>query len=225
MRKCQILGIELMDYTMRESMRKVDEYLRDGKVSAIGYVTTKGLMEANEEPRLKEWMQGLDLTIAADVEILHAAGIDSTARLREVEENLFIKEFLKKLARGHRSVFVLAETREQLGKLTEGLLEYQENLQIVGTYAMEELQADEEYVVNEINIAEPDVLLSQLPSPRREDFFESSKMKLNPEIWLMLKEGMSIGEQRRGIRGNLYDKFLKKSFWHRVMRFKGETDK
>lgn len=224
MRKIHVLGIDFTDYTLREGMKKVDEYLRDGKVSSIGYITTKGLMEANDTPAMKEWMESLDLAIPADADILRAAGVESMGRIREVEENLFIKEFLKKAAKGRRSIFLLAETREQMGSLSKTLLGYQEHLKIVGTYAMEELQADEDYVVNEINIAAPEILISQLPSPRRETFYENNKMKLNTEVWLMLKAGMIIGDQHKNLMYRFYDNIIKKMFRHRVMHFEKETD-
>lgn len=224
MRKMQVLGIDLKDYSIRESMRKVDEFLHDGKVSSIAYITTKGLMEANESPEIREWMVSMDLTIARDADILHAAGVESRSRIREVEDNAFMEEFLRKLARGRKTVFLLAETKECLGELSEGLLDYQGNLQIVGTYAMEELQADEDYVVNEINIAAPNVIISMLPSPRRESFYKENHMKLNADIWMMVKDGTKLGNQHKSIWGNLSDKMLKTIFKRRVMRFRKETD-
>lgn len=224
MKKIQVLGIELCDYTIREAMKKIDEYMHDGRIDAIGYITTKGLMEANGRPELKEWMHSLDMTISADGDILHAANIDAAGRLREVEENAFMKEFLKKLARNRRSVFVLTETKEQLGELTKVLLDYQEHLKIVGTYAMEELQADEDYVVNEINIVTPHVLISQLPSPRREEFFKNNRLKVNTEIWLMLKDGMRIGNQHKNLWYRFYRYMTNKIFKSEVDRFKKEAD-
>lgn len=224
MKEIQVLGVSFTDYTLREAMRRTDRFLNSGKVNAIGYITTKGLMQAGEAPWMKEWMMSLDLAIPADVDILHAAGIETMSRQREVAENLFMKEFLKRAARGRRTIFLLAQTKEQAGELSGALLDYQEHLRIVGTYAMEELQADEDYVINEINIKAPDILISQLASPGRESFFENSRMKLNTEIWLMLKDGMKIGNQHKGLWNQFYDGITKTIFRRRVMRFQKGAD-
>lgn len=225
MKRIQLLGVELTDYNLRESMRKVDEFLRNGKVSTIGYITTKGLIEAGEIEEIKNWMMELDLTIPADADILHAAGVEAGSRIHEVEENLFFKEFLKKIVRGKKTVFVLSDTKEQMGELSKILVEYQEHLKIVGTYAMEELTAEDDYLVNEINIAGPDVIISNLSSPKRENFFKSNHMKLNAEIWLMLKNGMKLGNKNQGVFAKLYDKMLRKVFRRRVMQSMKETGK
>ena len=224
MKKIQVLGVELEDYTVREAMRKIDEYWRNGRMNTIGFVTTKGIMEANELPQVKEWMQSLDMTVPMDADILHAAGIDSAGRCREVEENVFIKEFLRRTVRYRKSVFLLTETTEQMGVLTGELMEYQEHLKIVGTYVLEELKADEGYIVNEINIASPDILISQLATPHREEFYEHSRMKLNTVIWLILKEGVHFGKKKRCLRSILYEYITKKVFRIRVEKEKKETE-
>jgi len=223
MRKIQVLGIDLKDYTVRESMRKIDEFFHSGRMCTVAYITTQGLMEAKDTPEIREWMQALDLTVAADVDILHAAGVDNRNRQKEVEEDDFTEEFLKKVYRSRKSVFVLADTKKQLEQLIPALLDYQDNLKIVGTYALEELQADEDYVINEINIAAPNVVISILPSPKREQFFKDNHMKLNADLWLMLKEGVTIVGKHKGVGVRIYKQLIKKVFQHRVMNFEKET--
>ena len=224
MKEIQVLGVHLQDYTVREAMRKIDEFWRNGRLNSIGFVTTKGLIQADEMPEVKEWMQSLDLTVPADVDILNAAGIDSQARSREIEENLFIKEFLRRTARYRKSVFVLAENEQQMGVLVQELLEYQEHLKIVGTFVWEELTADEDFLVNEINIAAPDILISQLATPHREEFFAHSRMKLHTFIWLILKEGVSLSSRRKSLRTRFYEYLTKKIFRIKVEKERKETE-
>lgn len=225
MKKIQVLGTEFTDYTVRETMRIIEGCLREEKNGAIGYVTTKGLLEANENPQVKEWMESLDIAVPLDVEILRAAEIDSVARTREVQENVFLREFLKKASKNHWSVFVLVDTKEQMEEISMKLLGYQGHLEIVGTYAMEELQGDEDYVINEINIAAPTILISYLPTPLRETFYENNKMKLNAKVWLMFKDGMQIGEENKNVFARVSDYVLNKIFKRKVMRFQKEIDR
>lgn len=219
MRKMQVLGVSLRDYSIRESMKKVEEYLKDGKVNTIAYVTTKGLIEAEENPAVKEFMNAMDLTIAADSDILKAANLTSRNRIREVENNEFMDEFLKKLVRQKRTVYILAETADKLEALKKNLLAYQENLKVVGGFAFEQLQMDEDFVVNEINMSAPNVIISELPSPRREMFFESARMKLNTEIWLIIKDGMKLYYGHKNIFLRMSDQLFKKIFKRKVLKY------
>ena len=72
MRKMEVLGIPMKDLTIRESMKKVEQFFADEKVSTIALITMKGLIKAQDSPEIKEWMSSLDMTVAVDADILHA---------------------------------------------------------------------------------------------------------------------------------------------------------
>lgn len=59
------------------------------------------------------------------------AGIDSAGRLYEVENRVFIKEFLRRLVRSGRKVYLLDDTEEDMVLLKEQLETYQKGI-IVG---------------------------------------------------------------------------------------------
>ena len=54
MRKMQVLSVSLVDYTVREAIRKVEEYFHDGKMHTIAYISKKGVMQADENEQVKE---------------------------------------------------------------------------------------------------------------------------------------------------------------------------
>lgn len=223
MRKIQVLGITLVDYSLKESMRKVDDYLKQRKAKVITYITIKGIMTANENETVRAFLEKMDLTIAADTDILRAADAASRNRIREVAGNEFMEEFLKKLARNKKSVCLLTETNAQLLLLKEYVRSYQENLNIAGGFALEELQTDEDFLINEINIKEPNVLISLLSDVKRMEFLDASQMKINVNIWLMLKEEMSLSNKHRRIFQKLYQTFMKKLFIQRVNQYNNNT--
>lgn len=223
MRKIQVLGITLVDYSLKESMRKVDNYLKERKTKVITYITIKGIMTANENETVRAFLEKMDMTIAADTDILRAADAASRNRVREVAGNEFMEEFLKKLARNRKSVCLLTETNAQLLLLKEYVRSYQENLNITGGFALEELQTDEDFLINEINIKEPNVLISLLSDVKRMEFLDASQMKINVNIWLMLKEEMSLSNKHRDIFQKLYQTFMKKLFIQRVNQYNNNT--
>ena len=139
MRKMQVLSVSLVDYTVREAIRKVDEYLCDGKLHTIAYISKKGVMEADENEEVKAFIGKMDLMVCADSDVLRAANVETWNRIREIDENIFMEEFLKKMIRQRKNIYILTQTEEELEQLETHLRSYQENLSIVGKYALEHL--------------------------------------------------------------------------------------
>lgn len=221
----QVLGVELKDYTVREAMRKADAFLKENKVSTIAYITTTGLMAAEESEDLKLFLSNIDLTVAADSDILSAAGIANRNRVKEIENDEFMEEFLKKLVRGKRKVYLLTGTGEQLSALEECLKSYQENLRVVGRFALDTLEKDEDWLINEMNAQMPDVVISNIDSPQRESFFENNHMKMNAHIWLMLKDKVVRATNKKKVLWKIGDLFSKKLFQRKVEQYQNQEEK
>ncbi|MBO6015929.1 MAG: hypothetical protein J6P60_05000 [Lachnospiraceae bacterium] len=224
MRKVQVLSVSLYDYTVRESLCKVEEYLAQGKASTIAYVSKEGILDADENERIKEFYNKLDLTIFTDPDILRAANVETRNRVREIEENVFIQEFLKKMIRQKRTIYLLAQTDAELAGLEMSLRSYQENLKIIGRFALEHLDSDEDFIVNEINMLQPSVLISILPLYRRMDFYDANHMKLNANIWLMLKNDVELQHKKKNLLHRISDKFLSNVFKKRVLEYENEKE-
>jgi N-acetylglucosaminyldiphosphoundecaprenol N-acetyl-beta-D-mannosaminyltransferase len=222
MKQIQVLGVDLQDYTVREAMRRTEAFFKDAKVSTIAYITTRGLMAAEHSEERKSFLSQMDMTVAADSDILRAAGAGSRNRVRETDNDDFMTEFLKKLIRGRKTVYLLTGTAEQMRLLEEVLRSYQENLRIVGSCSLDTLEQDEEYLVNEINILLPNVIISNIPSPQREDFFEANHMKLNANIWLMLKDEVVHAKHDNNPLRRITDSIVKKLFRRQVVKYKNQ---
>lgn len=215
------------DFTLREAMKKVDVFLKDGKMSTIAYITTRGLLAAESSDSLKEFLGNVDLTVTADSEILRAAGIVNRNRTREIDNDEFMQEFLKKLVRMKKSVYLLTGSQQQMDTLKQGLVSFQEKLDIIGTYSLELLDEqgyDEEYLVNEINVAMPSVIISNISTPQREAFFEANHMKLNADIWLMLKDEVVHQKLSQGIFIRLRELLVRKIFTRQVNKYRNEAE-
>ncbi|MCR5655536.1 MAG: hypothetical protein K6G07_07870 [Lachnospiraceae bacterium] len=222
MRKINVLGIPLEDYTIRESMKNIDGFYRDGKLGTIGIITMKGLIRAQDDEDIKSWMSSLDMTIPADVDILHAGGIEARNRERDVESCAFLREFLKKLVRQKKKVYLLSETRESVNQLEASLRVYEPGIAVVAKSALDEIEQDHEFLVNDINVKMPGALISNLNSPLRERFRAENYMKLNAGIWLMLRPDWDAAKQNNGIFKRLNERFVKRWFRLRVNNYKDE---
>ena len=100
MQKINILGIGLTDYSLKESLGIVDRYVKYGGLNTILYVTTPMLILAGKDEEEKNCIEDMDLTLCGDADILRVAKITSAGRIYEVEQRVFLKEFLRRLVRG-----------------------------------------------------------------------------------------------------------------------------
>lgn len=224
MRKMEVLGISLRDLTLRESMKKVEQFFQDGKVSTIALITMKGLIKAQDSPEIKNWMDSLDMTVAADADILHAADINYRSRIHDVENGEFIAEFLKKLVRQRKKIYLLSQTEEQLKKMEDELTSFQEDLLIAGRLAINELEYDDDFIINDINLKMPGVLISNLESPKREDFWKNNHMKLNVSIWLMIRADRELNKKDKSLVRQFCDSLMKKWFQIRLKLYDDQKD-
>lgn len=221
MRKIEIFGIGLSDCSLRESMKRVDSYLKEGAVHTIDCVTAQMLLQAEASEEQKEWLEAMDMTVLCDADVLRAAGAETRGRIKEIENQAFLKEFFKKLAREKRNVYLLGDSQDALdilGRYLAGRM-----ITVSGEMLLtEEAAGRVDSLINEINDVAPDVILVALPYPAGERFVFGNKARINSSIWMGLpgrkefeerKETWFYGVLRR-LRGQL--------FRHRVDRYKNE---
>lgn len=182
-KKLDILGMSLDNYTVREAMLRIEVCWNNTIMSTVETISMDTLVKAQSDELVKNCIENLDLAIICDKEILKAAGIVSSQRMKETVENEFPKEFLRRAARNKRTAYLLGESAEQIGLLQGFLNENYDRIKIAGVYALSECGGDYDAVINEINIATPDVILSVLPTPEQEYFLKEHKEKLNAKIW------------------------------------------
>ena len=64
-------------------------------------------------------------------------------------------------------------------------------------------------IVNKINGAETDCILSVLPSPLQENFIQENKPVLDAGVWMGLGEGIKTSRQKNDKKTRLLDFFVK----------------
>lgn len=224
MRKMEVLGIAMQDLTLRESMKKVEQFLKERKACTIALITMKGLIVAQDSPAIKEWMSSLDMTVPIDADILRAADIHHHSRINDVEDDAFIVEFLKKMVRQKKAIYLLSQSETGLKKMEDELRDAQDGLQIIGRCSLESLERDDDFVINDINLKAPDVLISNLPSPVREEFLANHHMKMSVSVWLMIRSDRDLRKKNRNLIKKMYNKIMKQWFHIRLDQYKEETE-
>ena len=122
-KKIDIMGIGLDNYTVRESMRQVENYLSNDVLNTIENISMQMLIASGTDPVVHNVISELDLSVIGEKEILKAADADSMQRVQETEQNDFSYEFYRRIERNKRSIFVLGQTEEGVQKVKAELQE------------------------------------------------------------------------------------------------------
>lgn len=218
MRKINVLGICLTDYTLKESLKIADQYMKSGAGNTIAYLSSKLLIAADGNEEWKAWIEAVDMTLCTEADVLCTEEGLPKSRIREIEENMFLVEFLRKAAKEKRKIYLLVNTREKLAALQEELLQLQDNLQITGG-AVLELTDSADTFINEANDLAPDIIISELPSPRQEQIMYENRKKINAKIWLALLEGSTVCARHQNIGERLMRYIYIKIFRKRVEQY------
>lgn len=225
MQKINILGTVITDYSLKESLVLVEEYVRSGVLNTILYITTPTLILAGKDEEEKRLIEAMDMTLCGDTDILRVVKIDAMGRLYEVENFVFLKEFLRRVVRSNKQVYLLAESEEELRKLGRELEMFHKGIVVGGSSIIEEAAEDKEEIINRINDIAPLAVISRLPSGRQEKWMLESKLLINAEVWLGIAKDMELDRTEKSVYKKLRDKFYRKMFYRRISRFKDNEEK
>lgn len=225
MQKMDILGITLTDYSLKESLLLVDNYLENGALNTILYVTTPMLILAGKDEHEKERIESMDMTLCGESDILRVAKIGSMSRLYEVENLVFLKEFLRRIVRNGRTVYLLADSEEDAFNLCTELKDFQKGIVVKGVKAIKEDTGNVEEVVNDINDIAPSVIISRMAWGKQEKWMLDAKPYMNAEVWLGISKDMKLGEYRESFQKKAMNHIYRKMFHNRMNRYNGENEK
>lgn len=182
-KKIDIAGIQLDNYTVREAIMQVEKDLSNNVFNTLEEVNMNMLLLAETDARMRETLEKLDHTVIAEVGILNAVGESSMQRKKEIEEHDFYFELMKRIERNHKTIFILGVTQEEIELAQQTILEDFPKCQVVGAEAIENCVGAIDAIVNEINAATPDVIFSILPTPDQEYFLLENRDKLSANLW------------------------------------------
>lgn len=220
MKNINLLGIKLQDRPVRESIGLTEKFLREGAVHTILYLTPTILLEAAKDEKVKEWIETAELTVWGDTDILEAAEIATKSRYHEVRENVFLKIFLRKMARNHKSILVLSDTEENAEILKRELIEIQNNITVAGTMEIPDPDQTQDDLINKINMITPDVIMARMPFSLQQKWLEQSRPYLNTGIWIGFPEHLSCTRKKEKPIKKIGNKLLNVLFSRQVSKYK-----
>lgn len=201
-KKIDIAGLQLDNYTVREMIMKIDRCMSERNFTTIEEINMDTLHMAAADEDVKQAIEVLDYTVIAETGILSAASAETLQRKHEIEDHDFFYELFKRLERNRRNVFVLGDSQPTVEEAAGFLKELFDNLEIKGSGVLDESESTAEALVNEINIASPDVVVSFLPSPIQEVFLLHNKDKLSTNLWYGIGNNKFM-DKKPGIIGKI----------------------
>lgn len=205
-KKIDILGVSVDNYTVRESLLQLDTYMNNTVLSIIETVTMKQLMAAQENHEIKECLEQADLTVIGEQEILSESGNATLQRMREIRERDFMRELIHRVVRNQKRIFLIAADKPEIERMQSFFKAIDSNFEVCGVYALEECVGDMDSIVNEMNGDTPDMVISAMDSPTEEKFLASYKDKIGASVWYGIgtcysrKEGVAhVGEKIRSL--------------------------
>lgn len=220
MKKIKLLGMKLKDRYARESLVLTERFLKKGAAHIILYLTTAVLLEAAENEEEKEWIEAADATLWGDTEILKAAEITARGRNHEVEEKEFLKNFLRRMAKAHKSILVFSDTEEQAQSLKAELIEMQNGITIVGTLTIPDAGTANEDLINEINMIAPSVIMARMPFAAQQKWLMESRQYMNAAIWIGMPEDFSCIHKKEMPVEKMGRRILNVLFSRKVNKYK-----
>lgn len=182
-KKIDIAGLQLDNYTVREMIMRVDRRISEKILTTIEEVNMDTLALAESDEEVKQSLEACDYTVIADEGILRAVSADTLQRRHEIEDHDFFYELFKRLERNDKKIFVIAESQKAVDEAEEFLLGLFDRVRISGKGVLDDSPGCSENLVNEINIVSPDVIASFLPSPAQEKFLLHNREKLLMNLW------------------------------------------
>lgn len=222
MRKINLLGIQFQDYTTREALKIANQYMNNGALNTISFVSTQILVEAGEHAQQKEWIENMDLLICDEPDILHASGNATRNRLKEIESGEFTKELINRIARNRKRVFLLADSEKRMEQLKTELSLIRDDLRLEGEYILTDYSKGTETLINEINDLVPSVIISRFPYPVQEQLMYENRKMINADIWLALPEHKLVHTGKRSRYAKILMLFYKKTFKKKLSQYNNE---
>lgn len=102
------------------------------------------------------------------------------------ESVLFVKMFMRFLHKNSGKVFLLAQNEDMLFKLRNYIEETYSRIYIMETANWEDHAASHDMILNRINGAEAECIITALPEEAQTEFVEQYRTALDAKIWLGL---------------------------------------
>ena len=216
-KKIEILGISLEQCYVDDIMEYINENWLKDVLSTYGVITMKLLMEAQEDDRLKEYIEMLDKTIVDEAEVLRVTEVQDEKLEEEASKSVFFPALFWFLSEYKNRVFLLGETEEEAEAFATYLAERYPDITILGREALLEGQDDHvDQIINEINSVSPHAVLACSGNLNMERFVLANRKKINTKALFCLGDLNEI-TQETGLKKGWFGKLMERNTFKKLV--------
>ena len=221
--KINVLNVNIDSCTAKEAMKETIAFLETEPVSVIEVVSVDGLMQMNDLPELKEKLNEFDLVLPGEELILETA---EEARMpKEIDMSLYLKMFMRYLHKNHKRIYLLVESEEEGQEAFRYMQKAYSGIQLIGLAKVSAEGRADDMLVNAINGAETDCVLSMLCSPLQEDFAAKNRALLNTRILFGMGKAAPPWKETSFGKEKVTRFFTRRIFRKEMEKQKAESDR
>lgn len=198
-KKIDVLGIRLDDYTAKDAMKTITECIKEETVSLVEVVTAESVMRMAQNEMGQRGICTMDMILPGDRVILEAADIKDEKLLQEAQNRGFLKLLFQYLHKNSTSVFLLADSIEEAETLKRYLQKEYKHIRVTGIMGIPEGTASDDMIINMINGAEAECIISSVTSDRQEAFICRCKNILNVKLWVGISQMETFFTERESL--------------------------
>lgn len=221
--KINVLGIEMNCLKAKESMIQAIQFIENDPVDTIEIMTMDTLMKNQEDENWRAHISSIRLVLPGEAEILEAAEIHDRIKLKETENRVFFKMFMKYLQNHQKRVYLLGSAEDEIVRAENAIRRYNRGIRLTGHACLNPDENREEEVINDINGTETDCVLSVLPSPYQEYFIGRNRTLLNTKLWFGCGQVLSKSYEDRKVFHQIRHFFRKTMFRRQVEKQQKEN--
>ena len=220
MKTYEVLGINIKDLSVRESLHRTREYLSYNVPSVVFFLTRKMLLAASESDEYKKFIEeDAEITMLASSDIFKAADVTDKGREREIDRNLYMKGLLRMLSKEHRRIYLVTQNSVQMENLKTLLGTFENELQIAGLYDGSGALTVED-ITNDINTVTPYVVFAVFAGNEGIDFITSGKKYMNTRLIVVMQPEMLNVKEDGSVKSGLMTRLSGRLFTRIAGKYK-----
>jgi N-acetylglucosaminyldiphosphoundecaprenol N-acetyl-beta-D-mannosaminyltransferase len=178
-----ILGVDVTDVTMKEALRILETMVREGSQRSVFFVNAHSLNLAREDPAYLRVLRAADFVFGDGAGLRHAARLLHGVRLKDnVNGTDLIPLFLREQGgKGYR-YYLLGSTADAIARAAEHAQRTFPGWELVGYHHGYLDEEESERVIEEINTAQPQLLLVGMGNPKQELWIEANSSRLQVSV-------------------------------------------
>ena len=194
MGRIKFLNTEVDNLTMQESIKRIDDMIKEGKPSYVVTPNVDHIVKLEEDFEFKKVYKEAELILTDGMPLIWMSRFQKNKIKEKVSGSDLFPKVCELASEKSYKVFLLGAADGVASKAAKNLTNKYNNLNIVGVYSpsfgFEDKEEEIEKIIDLINDSKPHILAVGLGAPKQEKFIHKYKERLNVPISLAI--GASI---------------------------------